>query len=116
MSAADPPTPVPPYLRPMQVPLGPGDERVGPSTEELRLIARLLDHEQLAGQTLVTMRSGSPWLELDVAVPVSAGRAVVDGQVDKLPRGGIYKYAIWRHTCKAYRLGRDGAVEDDPFL
>jgi hypothetical protein len=62
------------------------------------------------------MREGSPWLELDIALPTSVGRDVVADQVDELPRGGVYKYAIWRYTCKAYRLGPDGAVHDDPFL
>jgi hypothetical protein len=52
------------------------------------------------------MREGSPWLELDVAVPTSVGRDVVADQVDELPRGGVYKYAIWRYTCKAYRWAR----------
>jgi len=113
---ADPPIPVPAHLRPLAPHgLGPGDLRVALSTEELRTIARLLDHERLAGQTLVTHRDGSPWIELAVAVPYfhdapdlpPGGEAVVGGRV--------YQYAIWRYTAKAYRMGEDGAVEDDPI-
>jgi hypothetical protein len=113
---ADPPIPVPPHLRPqVAYALGPDDLRVVASTEELRVLARLLDHEGLAGSTILTHRDGSPWLEIAVAVPYHfdapdhppGGKAVLGGRV--------YQYAIWRYTAKAYRLGEDGAVEDDPI-
>jgi hypothetical protein len=157
---ADPPTPIPNHLWPQRAPLGPGDLRIAPSTEELRMIARVLDEEKLAGQTLVTMRDGSPWLEVDVAVPhhvvpadlppdvplaqcpacglelpVDDSRAQIAHMEAEHPdliqerlraagleparlrkRPGIHRYAIWRYTCAAYRIGRDGAVDDDPFL
>ena len=31
-----------------------------------------------------------------------------------LTNGG--KFAIWKHTGNVYRVGKDGAVEDDPIL
>lgn len=99
---AAPPHPLPPHLQPdpMAAPLGGGDARVTPTTEELGLIARLFDHLQISGQTLLTQREGSPWLELDVA-----------GE-----RGDrVWHFAIWRYTCRVYRVDRTGAVEDDPI-
>ena len=121
-----PPTPIPAHLWPIRSPLGPEDLRVAPSTAELRTIARVLDHDRIAGQALVTMREGSPWLELDVAVPaIAEHRDPVRGEVDQLPEPadavaglappGVYRYAIWRYTGKAYRVGPDEAVEDDPI-
>src|SRR4051812_15249912 len=97
---ADPPRPIPTHLWPLRSPLEDGDLRIAPSTAELRALARTLDAEGLAGQTFVTMREGSPWLKLDVAVVVG---------------GRVYRYALWRYTLKVYRVGDDGAVEDDPI-
>ena len=116
--AAGPPIPVPPHLWPLRSPLAGDDLRVAASTEELRVIATLLEREGLAGYTLLTLRDGSPWLELDVAVPShDEGRDVVRGQVGgELMGAGVYRYAIWRYTARAYRVGPDGAVEDDPIL
>ncbi|HTE62970.1 MAG TPA: hypothetical protein VK631_21630, partial [Solirubrobacteraceae bacterium] len=93
-------------------PLFDRDLRIAPSTEELRVIALLLGYEGLAGQALVTMRDGSPWLELDVAVPHHGEPR--DDQMSGRPPG-VYRYAIWRFTCLPYRVGSDGAVEDDPI-
>lgn len=115
-----PPKPVPEWLRPLRTPLGPGDLRLAPSTEELRVIATLLDHERLAGQALVTMRDGSPWLEVDVVVPhhvvaSDAQHALGRQPMQPAPEPGVYRYAIWRYSAKPYRIGPDGAVEDDPL-
>jgi hypothetical protein len=114
--ALGPPSPIPDWLRPLRSPLGPEDLRVAPSTAELRVIARLLDHERIAGQALVTMRDGSPWLEIDIAVPMRADtREVVAPEMSELAPGGVYRYAIWRYTAKAYRIDEHGAAEDDPI-
>jgi hypothetical protein len=126
--ALGPPSPIPDWLYPQRSSLGSEDLRVAPSTAELRVIARLLDHERIAGQALVTMRAGSPWLEIDVAVPALGGdRDVVRPEVTPArrpnPRAaplglappGVYRYAIWRYTAKAYRVDVHGAVEDDPI-
>jgi hypothetical protein len=119
-SPLDPPRPVPPELRPtISSPLGVDDLRIAPSTAELRTIAQVLDHDRLAGQTLVTMRDGSPWIELDVVVPLHedgrAWAASVLGRDVELAPGGIYRFAIWRYTAKAYRCNEHGAVDDDPI-
>jgi hypothetical protein len=114
----DPPSPLPSYLHPnpQRAPLGPDDLRIAPSTEELQVIARLLEREHVAGQALVTMRDGSPWLEIDVAVPSHGeGRRQVSPQAMPLAPPGVYRYAIWRYTARAYRVGADGAVGDDPI-
>jgi hypothetical protein len=123
----DPPNPIPEHLFPgPRVPLGSDDLRAVPSTAELRTIAKLLDHFHLAGFTMVTQRDGSPWLEVDVAVPFHfEAREFVRQEVDDLPApadglaglgpGGVHKFAIWRYTGKAYRCDMHGAVEDDPI-
>jgi predicted HicB family RNase H-like nuclease len=121
---ADPPKPIPEHLWPWgrrgvgAPPLGPGDLRIAPSTAELRVLVATLDAEGIAGQTLVTQRDGSPWLELDVAVPYGAeGRSFVGSELGgSLAVGGrVYRYALWRYTLKVHRVGDDGAVEDDPL-
>lgn len=103
------------------LPLADDALRVSPSTEELRTIATLLDHERLAGQAMITQRDGS-WLELAVVVSehgVARDQAHALGRAPMLPvmppEPGVYKYAIWRYTCLPYRVGPDGAVEDDPL-
>lgn len=121
----DPPRPLPPYLWPQRSPLGPEDLRTVPSTRELRAIVSLLDHEHLAGFTMITQRDGSPWLEFDVVVPFHvSGRDWLRHEVDGTPpsedfaglaRGGTYRFALWRYTNRIYRVGGDGAVEDDPI-
>lgn len=112
----DPPSPVPDWLRPLRGHLGADDLRIAPSTQELRVIAQVLEHEQLAGQALVTMRDGSPWLELDVAVPGYVHPPDhVKLTAEAAAPSAVYRYAIWRYTCRAYRVGPDGAVEDDPL-
>jgi hypothetical protein len=117
MTGLGPPTPIPDWLAPLRSPLGPGDLRAVPSTAELRVLVRLLDHEGLAGWTMITQRDGSPWLEFDVAVPVHAeARDGVRAEVEELKPGGVvHKFALWRYTGKVYRVGTDGAVEDDPI-
>ena len=123
---ADPPRPIPDYLRPQRSPLGPDDLRLVPTTAELRVIAKVLDHDRIAGQAMVTMRDGSPWLEFDVFVPAHGdGRDWARPEVSHLPEPtdavadlappGIYRYAIWRYTAKAYRCAANGEVDDDPI-
>ena len=126
MSAADPPNPIPEHLWPQGGQPGPDDLRVAISTAELRVVARVLDHDRIAGQAMMTQRDGSPWLEVDVFVPSHGeARDVMRPEVAYLPEPldavaglappGIYRYAIWRFTGRAYRVDRDGAVEDDPI-
>ena len=125
----DPPNPIPEHLFPgPRAPLGSDDLRAVPSTAELR------DHRERcstistwrAGRS-VTQRDGSPWLEVDVAVPFHfEAREYVRQEVDELPPapadmldglgpGGVHRFAIWRYTGKAYRCDMHGAVEDDPI-
>jgi hypothetical protein len=118
--------PIPAHLWPQRGPLGPEDLRAVPSTGELRAIVAALDHEHLAGWTMLTQRDGSPWLEVDVAVPFHGeARDFVRKEVADLPSrpdrldglgpGGVHKFALWRYTGAVYRVGPDGAVEDDPI-
>jgi hypothetical protein len=114
-----PPRPLPDYMQPGSggAPLMGDDLRFALSTKTLRVLARLLDSEQLAGQVLLTHREGSPWLEIAVAVPLhEEGRVHVAPEVKELASGGLaYKFAIWRYTERIYRVGADGAVEGDPI-
>jgi hypothetical protein len=74
---------------------------------------------------MVTQRDGSPWLEFDVVVPFHMeARDHVRQEVEGLPahdklatfaHGGTYRFALWRYTGAVYRVGGDGAVEDDPI-
>jgi hypothetical protein len=115
-----PPRPLPTYLWPQRGVLGPGDLRTVPSTGELRMMARTLERDHLAGQLMVTQRDGSPWLEFDVFVPFHGeARQYVQRELPKpgaLAPGGIYRYALWRYTGAVYRVDHEGAVEDDPIL
>lgn len=124
---ADPPSPVPDYLWPQRGALAGDDQRIAITTEEIRMLTRVLEEEQLSGVTLVTQREGSPWLELDVAQtftaprdrrPITDALATLDPDefVDVAAAGRVYRFALWRYTCSVYRVGQDGAVEDDPFL
>lgn len=94
------PNPIPDHLMPIRGVLGDEDLRlVLSSAELLRVTATIVEEGLLGSQLAVTHRSGSPWLEIDVA-----------------KRGATHSYAIWRHTLAVHRVGPDGAVEDDPFL
>jgi hypothetical protein len=115
----DPPRPVPEHLWPKQAALGDDDMRAVPSTGELRAIVKALDVTHIAGWVMLTQRDGSPWLEVDVAVPFhDEARDFVRGECgdpDALAEGGIYKFAVWRYTGAVYPVGPDGAVADDPI-
>jgi hypothetical protein len=113
-----PPRPIPEHLWPKSAPLGPDDLRAIPSTGELRAIVKALDVTHVAGWVMLTQRDGSPWLEVDVAVPFEPeARDFVRGECgsDDLAPGGIYKFAVWRYTGAVYAVGPDGAVPDDPI-
>lgn len=98
----DPPNPIPAWLMPLGGPLGDEDLCIVLSSRELEAVAQLLIFERLMGQLMLTHRDGSPWLEVAVAVEHPAPRSA--------------RYAIWRYTGRVYRVGADGAVEDDPLI
>jgi hypothetical protein len=64
------------------------------STEELRVIAALLDQERLAGQAMLTLRDGQPGLELDVAVPYHVNAPDHPGS-EAAVGGRVQRYALW---------------------
>jgi hypothetical protein len=103
---ADPPSPLPSWLEPGGGPIGDGDLRFVLSSAELFKIATLLVSEHIWDDTqlILTHRDGSPWIEIAVAVPLHA-EAGPDCR----------RYALWRYTGNVYRVGADGAVEDDPL-
>ena len=62
-----------------------------------RLMAVVVDeHGRATGERSEHVGEPGPWVLID------------------LSDGG--RYAIWKHTGAVYRVGKDGAVEDDPFL
>lgn len=117
---ADPPTPIPASLWPLRgAALQSEDLRISASTEELRMIQRLLDHEGIAGHALLTQRDGSPWLEIVVLESQHAADYAGESRVPpsaRPPGAPVYKYALWRYTGAVYRLDVVGAVEDEPIL
>ena len=116
MSVADPPIPLPPELAPqVKAPLAGADERVALSTEELRALSALLDAERLSGQTLVTLREGSPWVELAVAVPYHVDAPDHPG-AEAAVGGRVYRYVLWRYSCAIWRVDEDGALQRDPVI
>lgn len=70
-----------------------------PTADEMTALAQALDQIGVAGDVRLTVAPGSPWLSVDV-LDFSQG---------------VVRFALWRHTRAVYRLGPDGAVEDDPF-
>lgn len=70
-----------------------------PSSNEAKQVQAALEGKEVAGLQL-TVENGSPWLQIDARVYLE----------------GIIKLALWRATGAVYRVGEDGAVEDDPFI
>jgi hypothetical protein len=104
MDPFDPPNPIPAWLTPQGGPLFHSDEdlRIVLTVKEFASLATLLgSHGVTFGEwsnVMLTLRDGSPWLEVAVA---SGGHAA--------------QYALWRYTGNVYRVGANGAVEDDPL-
>jgi hypothetical protein len=118
---------VPPHLHPLDGPLGANDMVLSLRVPELLMINEAmvwLDRQLEAGSTPLALRivhrDGSPWVEFAVAVgPVTAidfdrARRLLDnGELAR--RVGTHRFALWRYTLAVYRVGDDGAVEDDPI-
>lgn len=110
---AAPPHPIPAWLYPQPGPLGGGDLVLTPTADELRAVVRTLDTLDLDCRVVrLVMREGSPWLEFDVAI----GPSVAEPFPPPDPsRYGVVRFALWRYTLAVYRVGPEGAVEDDPI-
>lgn len=111
----DPPTPVPSWLWPQPGTLGEYDMRLTATARELYVIGMTLAQLGLAdANVMLTQRDGSPWLEIAAVPalePVPFSEAV---RVDPHALEATH-LALWRYTCAVYRVGPDGAVEDDPI-
>lgn len=113
---ADPPTPVPPFLQPLGVspPLGPGDLLLVATRDELAAICAACVALDLDLSILrVVHRDGSPWIEF-VAVRLDRQARAWSEVVGAAATGEPQRFALWRYTLAVYRIGDDGAVEDDP--
>lgn len=109
------PSPLPDHLRPLRGALMGDDLRVAVTVDELRSIAAALDVLAVEhGNTLITQRDGSPWLEVDV---VRTGRYVESWPPtpEMLARAKPIRLALWRYTLAVYLVGDDGAVNEDPI-
>jgi hypothetical protein len=102
-----PPRPIPPYLWPVDEPPVAGESLVMVATAEewlaIAALVAMLDEVPPGANVRTLWRDGSPWLEI----------AVVTGADPESRR--VEKFALWRYTLAIYRLGADGAVEDDPI-
>lgn len=112
---ADPPTPVPLHLAPIEAPLGPEDLRIVLTTDELRAVVETCEMLDLdLGYVMLTQRDGSPWVEIAVAETERVARPF--DPATATPIRAATKLALWRYTCAVYRLDEFGAVEDDPIF
>lgn len=112
---ADPPTPVPPFLQPIKAPLGPGDLCLVATAAELAaLIAATRSLDLDPSLLRIVHRDGSPWIEATAIRLDHEARAWSD-RLGAAAIGEPVELALWRYTLAVYRVGADGAVEDDPF-
>jgi hypothetical protein len=116
-----PPSPIPAWLYPPRTPLDDGEQVLAPSAEELRALTTALDAcEGFPLMTRIVHRDGSPWIEISVACGPERPPATLD-EAERLailsrPDGyRVERFALWRYTLRLYRIGPDGAVEDDPI-
>jgi hypothetical protein len=110
---ADPPTPIPSFLYPQPGPIGDGDLVMTATAEEWQRIAELVERVANARQVRTLHRDGSPWLEIAVAIGPAQAQTLADADLNLY---GVERFALWRYTLAVYRVGDDGAVEDDPIL
>lgn len=89
-------------------PLYDGDQILNATADELAVIAKVAASVACARIVQVVKRLNSPWVEFSVAV-----RATEDE--DEPTAYAVERYAVWRNTLNVYRIGDDGAVEDDPI-
>lgn len=62
------------------------------------VLEKTMPHPEVAARLNISPEPG-PWTCVDL---------IVDGE--------LARYAIWNRTGNVYRIGSDGAVEDDPFI
>lgn len=113
-------SPIPPHLWPQPGPLAEGDLCLVLSHRELAGIkASLSALEVNDAQLRIVQREGSPWIEIAVAtVPHEISAQVTPADSERLAQAvdeiRLFRLALWRYTGSVYRVGDDGAVEDDP--
>lgn len=115
MSANDPPSPIPPYLQPIEAPLGDDDLVFVMTSDELMTLAAFLggDLNLHPSALRIVHRDGSPWIEF-AAVPIDRAARVWTEELPAEALRAPMRFAMWRYTLAVYRIGSDGAVEDDP--
>lgn len=104
--------PIPKHLRPLDGPLGLGDLQIVLRTEELERLGRAIALVQDARTVRILHRDGSPWVEMDVITAPPDAEPFPPADVS---RYGHESFALWRYTLAVYRVGLDGAVEEDPI-
>ena len=118
--SADPPHPIPPYLQPIAAPLGPGDLCLVVTSDELMAITAFLggDLNLHPSMLRIVHRDGSPWIEFAAVRIDREARVwtnVMSAAAAELEAARPQQFALWRYTLAVYRIGDDGAVEDDPI-
>lgn len=89
-------------------PLYDGDQILNATADELATVVKVAARVKYARIVQVVKRLNSPWVEFSVAT-----RAVE--AEDEPTAYAVERYALWRTTLAVYRIGDDGAVEDDPI-
>jgi hypothetical protein len=89
-------------------PLYDGDQILNATADELATVVKVAARVENARIVQVVKRLNSPWVEFTIAT-----RAV---EAEDVPGAyAVERYALWRTTLVVYRIGDDGAVEDDPI-
>lgn len=83
--------------------------------DELAAITEMLTSLDLTNAILrLVHRDGSPWIEF-TTVPIDRTARAWDEHVAARAIHRPLRFALWRYTLAVYRIGSDGAVEDDPI-
>lgn len=83
-------------------------------TNERRGLDLLLSHYD--DYDVVRIEQNDWWLLVDLRESFPSDVYHIDTTTGAATEVGTLPFAIWRHTGDVYRVGLDGAVEDDAFL
>ena len=83
------------------------------TTDEMRALLHAIELLGIEGAVRFVHREGSPWIEADVVRLDRTTRVQIGDELVEVAAVEA-RLALWRYTLDVYRIGDDGAVEDDP--